>query len=90
MITRPLRRRVSHCRQSWPSRDAALEHFRHKKAFAGWQPKVLDDYIDHGTVDDERGQHADLAGHESTSSDETVLYFYFPWITQVLSACEAV
>lgn len=43
-------------RQSWPSRDAALEHFRHKKAFAGWQTKVLDDYIDHGTLDDERGE----------------------------------
>jgi pimeloyl-ACP methyl ester carboxylesterase len=43
-------------RQSWPGRDAALEHFRHKKAFAGWHPKVLEDYIDHGTLDDDRGQ----------------------------------
>ncbi len=43
-------------RESWPSRDAALEHFRHKKLFSGWQPKVLEDYIDHGTMDDERGQ----------------------------------
>jgi pimeloyl-ACP methyl ester carboxylesterase len=35
-------------RNSWPSREAALEHFRHKKAFAKWEPQVLQDYIDHG------------------------------------------
>lgn len=33
----------------WPSREAALEHFRHKKAFARWEPQVLADYIAHGT-----------------------------------------
>jgi pimeloyl-ACP methyl ester carboxylesterase len=32
----------------WPSRAAALEHFRHKKAFAAWDPQVLADYIAHG------------------------------------------
>ena len=35
----------------WPSREAALEHFRHKKAFARWDPQVLADYIAHGTHD---------------------------------------
>jgi pimeloyl-ACP methyl ester carboxylesterase len=39
-------------RNSWPSREAALEHFRHKKAFARWEPQVLDDYIEHGTHDE--------------------------------------
>lgn len=34
----------------WPSKEAALEHFRHKKAFAQWDPQVLADYIAHGTV----------------------------------------
>jgi pimeloyl-ACP methyl ester carboxylesterase len=38
-------------RNRWPSREAALEHFRHKKAFARWEPQVLADYIDHGTLD---------------------------------------
>jgi pimeloyl-ACP methyl ester carboxylesterase len=40
----------------WPTREAALEHFRHKKAFARWDPQVLADYITHGThdVDGER------------------------------------
>lgn len=36
----------------WPSIDAALEHFQHKKAFAQWHPQVLRDYIEHGTVPD--------------------------------------
>jgi len=45
-------------RNRWPSADAALEHFRHKKAFARWNPQVLADYIAHGTHDDEDGQRA--------------------------------
>jgi pimeloyl-ACP methyl ester carboxylesterase len=39
-------------RNSWPSAEAALEHFRHKKAFARWDPKVLEDYIRHATHDE--------------------------------------
>ena len=38
-------------RNSWPDRAAALEHFRHKRAFAQWDPQVLQDYIDHGMVE---------------------------------------
>jgi pimeloyl-ACP methyl ester carboxylesterase len=44
-------------RNSWPSQDAALEHFRHKKAFARWEPQVLQDYIAHGTHDEGHGEH---------------------------------
>lgn len=36
-------------RHHWPSRDAVLEHLRHKKAFAAWDPQVLADYVDAGT-----------------------------------------
>ena len=44
--------RVSRARRnSWPDRDTALEHFRHKKAFAHWDPQVLGDYIEHGMHD---------------------------------------
>jgi pimeloyl-ACP methyl ester carboxylesterase len=35
-------------RNSWPSVEAAFEHFRHKKAFAQWDPQVLQDYVEHG------------------------------------------
>ena len=38
-------------RDSWPDADAAREHFVHKRAFAKWDPQVLDDYIRHGTRD---------------------------------------
>jgi len=41
------RRRRNH----WPSTDAALAHFKSKKAFAKWHPQVLADYIAHGTQD---------------------------------------
>jgi pimeloyl-ACP methyl ester carboxylesterase len=33
-------------RNSWPSADAAYAHFQHKKAFAKWDPQVLQDYVD--------------------------------------------
>lgn len=36
-------------RHQWPDAASALEHFRHKRAFARWDPQVLQDYIDHGT-----------------------------------------
>ena len=42
-------------RNNWPDQAAALEHFRHKKAFARWDPQVLRDYIAHGTHDEGRG-----------------------------------
>ncbi|MBI5275751.1 MAG: alpha/beta hydrolase [Burkholderiales bacterium] len=35
----------------WASRDDALEHFRRKKAFARWDPQVLQDYVEHGMAD---------------------------------------
>lgn len=37
----------------WPTKEAAMEHFRHKKAFARWDPQVLADYITHGTHDED-------------------------------------
>lgn len=40
-------------RNNWPSVEAALEHFRHKKAFARWDPQVLQDYVEHGTHDED-------------------------------------
>lgn len=38
-------------RNSWPSVEAAYEHFRHKRAFAKWDAQVLMDYVTHGTVE---------------------------------------
>ena len=38
-------------RNHWPSRDAMLEHLRHKRAFARWDPGVLADYVDCGSVE---------------------------------------
>lgn len=42
-------------RNTWPSQEAALEHFRPKKAFAKWEPQVLEDYIAYGTHDEGLG-----------------------------------
>ena len=39
-------------RNHWPSAEAALESFQHKKAFTKWDPQVLRDYIAHGTHDE--------------------------------------
>lgn len=67
--------RVSRKRkQRWPSREAALEHFRHKKAFAHWDPQVLRDYVDHGTRDDEQGERVLCFDREV----ETAIYNTLP------------
>jgi len=42
-------------RNSWPDQAAALAHFQSKKAFAKWDPQVLQDYIAHGTHDEAHG-----------------------------------
>ncbi|WP_293662469.1 alpha/beta hydrolase [Rhodoferax sp. OV413] len=38
-------------RYQWPDAAAALEHFRHKKMFARWDPQVLQDYINDFPLD---------------------------------------
>lgn len=40
-------------RFSWASNEEALAHFLKKKAFAQWQPEVLQDYISHGLKDED-------------------------------------
>ena len=45
-------------RKHWPDADAALAHFKSKKAFAKWHPQVLADYIAHGTHDEVVNGHS--------------------------------
>lgn len=40
-------------RNTWPDAQTAFDHFARKKAFARWDPQVLRDYIEHGTLDAE-------------------------------------
>ena len=63
MISRFSPARASHKRrQTWPSREAVLESFRKKRAFAQWDPQALQDYVTHGfrDVHDTQGQHVEL------------------------------
>jgi pimeloyl-ACP methyl ester carboxylesterase len=46
-IVRGARRR----RQLWPDRLAVLSAYSSKKVFSSWDPEVLEDYIEAGTVD---------------------------------------
>lgn len=39
-------------KNAWASQGEALAHFRHKKAFARWDPQVLEDYVAHCTHDE--------------------------------------
>lgn len=49
--------RVSRKRKDrWPDAATAHAHFAHKKAFARWDPQVLQDYIAHGTHEAADGQ----------------------------------
>jgi pimeloyl-ACP methyl ester carboxylesterase len=42
-------------RSRWDSREEALEHFASKPKFAAFDPEVLRDYVDFGTVETARG-----------------------------------
>lgn len=43
-------------RHHWPDTDAAYAHYAAKAMFARWDPQVLRDYAEHGTVADGRGK----------------------------------
>ena len=60
-------------RNSWPDADAALAHFQSKKAFASWEPAVLQDYVRHGTHDQD-GQR--VLGF--SRDVETAIYNHLP------------
>ncbi len=60
-------------RTSWPDQDAALAHFQSKKAFARWEPEVLQDYVRHGT-EDQDGQRVLAFSREV----ETAIYNHLP------------
>ena len=65
-------------RNTWPDADAALAHFASKKAFAAWDPQVLQDYIEHGTHDE-----LDTQGRQHRTLDfdrevETAIYNTLP------------
>ncbi|MFT3720279.1 alpha/beta hydrolase [Pseudorhodoferax sp.] len=70
--------RISRARRnSWPDAASALEHFRHKKAFAHWDPEVLRDYVAHGTHD--AGEGAERRRVLSFDRDvETAIYNTLP------------
>lgn len=60
-------------RNSWPSVEAAYEHFRHKKAFAHWDAEVLRDYAEHGTE-----AHGDKRVLRFAREVETAIYNTLP------------
>ena len=65
-------------RDTWPDADAALAHFASKKAFAAWDPQVLQDYIAHATHDE-----LDTQGRQHRTLDfdrevETEIYNTLP------------
>ena len=43
-------------RDRWPDAEAAYEHFRHKRAFAHWDPQCLRDYVEHAMHDEDTPQ----------------------------------
>jgi pimeloyl-ACP methyl ester carboxylesterase len=64
-------------RNHWPSIEAALDNFQHKKSFAQWDPQVLRDYVEHGTIE----RNSERNGERYLSFDrdiETAIYNSLP------------
>ena len=64
-------------RFQWPSLADAKAHFVAKRAFALWDPRVLDDYVRHGTVD-EAGPHGTRRVLKFSREVETKIYNTIP------------
>ncbi|MDP3166063.1 MAG: alpha/beta hydrolase [Hydrogenophaga sp.] len=65
-------------RHTWPDAETALAHFASKKAFAAWEPQVLQDYIAHGTHDEADAQGAQHRTLDFDRDVETAIYNTLP------------
>jgi pimeloyl-ACP methyl ester carboxylesterase len=65
-------------RDNWPDAEAAFEHFRHKKAFAHWEPEVLRDYVEHGMHEEDDGQGGKRRVLSFRREVETAIYNTLP------------
>jgi pimeloyl-ACP methyl ester carboxylesterase len=65
-------------RDTWPDADAAMAHFASKKAFAAWEPQVLQDYISHGTHDEVDAQGRAHRTLDFSRDVETAIYNTLP------------
>ncbi len=74
----PLMQRVSpgavsrRRRDAWKDRAAVAQHFQAKPVFAAWDPRVLADYVEHGTTD---AHEAPSPGDEASGGDARTLSF---------------
>ena len=64
-------------RNTWATADEAYAHFANKKIFARWDPRVLQDYVTHGTHDEttEQGTRRALSFDRDV---ETLIYNTLP------------
>ena len=65
-------------RHRWPSAQAALEHFQHKRVFSHWKPQVLRDYVEHGTHDETAPNGATRRVLTFNRDVETAIYNTLP------------
>ena len=65
-------------RNQWPSAEAALEHFRHKRPFMRWHPQMLQDYIAHCTHDEPNGDGGMRRVLDFDRDVETAIYNTLP------------
>jgi len=59
-------------RNSWPSVEEAIEHLRHKRAFAHWNPQVLRDYVEHGMHEEDGKRVLSFAREVETAIYNTI------------------
>jgi pimeloyl-ACP methyl ester carboxylesterase len=64
-------------RNRWANADEALAHFQHKRAFARWDPLVLQDYIHHA-MHDEEGTEGPCRELSFDRDVETAIYNTLP------------
>ena len=64
-------------RNTWPDKASVQAHFQHKKAFAKWDPQVLQDFVEFGTRDEGQGDER-TRGLSFDRDVETAIYNGLP------------
>jgi pimeloyl-ACP methyl ester carboxylesterase len=64
-------------RNTWPDKASVQAHFQHKKAFAKWDPQVLQDFVEFGTRDEGKGDER-TRGLSFDRDVETAIYNGLP------------
>lgn len=75
----PLIKMTDFRRNFWETKDEAFEHFKRKEKFAAFDEDVLRDYVEHGTVESEKGVKLFFEPQIESQIYQTLAYGFYKY-----------